>query len=159
MEASSSTKFAIKSLFILLAINLAASGFILVYIFVPLGRADAGNIDFFTLENGRHVLYIGLNDMHSYYQIIPTEEAIAIVTEIASRHAGGWTMSLAEGGWVDEHGVLTTENSLVWTFIGAEEDAIIAIMREVLSALNQNSILVERNDVTSVFYRDRGNGQ
>ncbi|MCL2216014.1 MAG: hypothetical protein FWB91_03220 [Defluviitaleaceae bacterium] len=143
----------------LLAVNLALSVIILAYLFIPYTGAEAeddiGGIPFYTLMDGRHVLYIGLNDRYTYYQIIPTEEAVEIVTEIVARHVSGWTMSMAQGGWIDEHGILTQEYSMVWTFIGAEEEDIRGIMREVLVALNQNSILVERSDVTSVFYRGR----
>ena len=141
----------------LLLVNIALTVFILIYLFVPLGAAAEarGGIAFTTLEYGRHVLYIGLNDRYTYEQMIPTDEAVDIVIEILSRHVGGWTMSHAEGGWIDEHGILTIENSLVLTLIGAYEDDVRAIMREVLAALNQNSILVERSSVTSVFYRGR----
>jgi hypothetical protein len=62
-------------------------------------------------------------------------------------------MHHAKGGWVDETGTLTQENSLVFTVAYAEESAVIAVMDEVLVALNQNSILIERKDISSVFYR------
>ena len=61
-------------------------------------------------------------------------------------------MSEAKGGWVDETGTLTEENTLVYYLSGAEEDTVILIMDEVLSALNQNSILVERQNLSYTYY-------
>ena len=61
-------------------------------------------------------------------------------------------MTEANGGWVDETGTLTEEISLIYTFTDAEEADIISIMDEVLAVLNQNSILVERQDRSYTFY-------
>jgi len=133
--------------------NLVLILIIFVYLFAPFASGrDPAILPFNTLETGRHVLYIGLNDRYTYAQIIPTEEAIEIVTAIAATYVSGWTMGLATGGWVDENGVLTQETSLVWTFIDACESEIIAIMEAALVALNQNSILVERSGISYVFY-------
>ena len=100
----------------------------------------------------QYVLYIGTNDKDTYSQIIPTEEAMAIVNEICARHVGGYTASKAAGGWVDEKGVLTQETTLVYVITGASEPQVLLIMNEALVALNQNAILVEKRDVASAFY-------
>jgi len=100
----------------------------------------------------QYVLYIGTNDKDTYSRIIPTEEAKAIVNEICARHVGGYTASEAVGGWVDEKGVLTQETTLVYVITGASEQQVLLIMNEVLVALNQNSILIEKRGVTSAFY-------
>lgn len=103
-------------------------------------------------ENGKYVLYIGLNDKDTYDQIIPTEEAKDIVNGICVKYVDGYTVSEANGGWVDEKGNLTEEMSLVYSFSGAEEADIVSIMDEVLAALNQNSIFVERQDMYYTYY-------
>lgn len=106
-------------------------------------------------EYGEYVLYIGLNDKDTYTQIIPTEEAKEIVNEICVKYVDGYTVSEASGGWVDEKGALTEEVSLVYSFSGAEEADIVSIMNEVLAALNQNSILVERQDIFYSYYNGK----
>ena len=58
----------------------------------------------------------------------------------------------ANGGWADETGAFTEEMSLVYTFCNAEEEDVVSIMNEVLTALNQNSILVERQDISYTYY-------
>ena len=103
-------------------------------------------------ENGKYVLYIGLNDKDTYDQIIPTKEAKDIVNEICVKYVDGYTVSEANGGWVDEKGNLTEEMTLVYSFSGAKEADIISIMDEVLAALNQNSILVEKQNMHYTYY-------
>lgn len=102
--------------------------------------------------DGQYVLYIGLNDKDTYEQIIPTGEAKDIVNRICTKYVDGYTASEANGGWVDETGALTEESTLVYMLSDTKEENVIAIMDEVLAALNQNSILVERREYAHSFY-------
>lgn len=117
------------------------------------GIYDKGSVlDYNYSQNGKYVLYIGLNDKDTYTQLIPVGEAKKTVNEICARYVDGYTVTEANGGWVDETGTLTEEISLIYTFTDAEEADIISIMDEVLAVLNQNSILVERQDRSYTFY-------
>ena len=118
---------------------------------------NGGTLNFITDDNRQYTLYIGTNDKDTYEQIITTDEAVDIVNAIVSKYVGGYTMHHARGGWVDEKGILTQENTLVYTISYSAEDDVRAIMDEILIALNQNSILIERQEVSSVFYN--GNAQ
>lgn len=100
----------------------------------------------------KYTLYIGTNDKDTYTQLIPTEEARKIVDEICAKHTDGYTAMDAQGSWVDETGTVTKENSLVYSFYNISEEQVVAIMDDVLTALNQNSILVERETVQSIYY-------
>jgi len=151
-------KTKIKIGVITLIVNSVFIAFILIYLFVPFGGnssgdTSTGSIAFENAEYGQYVLYIGTNDKDTYEQIIPLDEAVEIVNAICAKHVGGWTMKHARGGWVDEKNILTQENTLVYFIAWASEADVIAIMDEVLVALNQNSILIERRDISSVFYR------
>lgn len=84
--------------------------------------------------------------------MIPLEEAKETVNQICSKYVDGYTVQEANGGWVDETGTLTQEETLVYSFVDAEEEDLIAIMDEVLTELNQNSIMVERSDMTYTYY-------
>jgi len=130
---------------ILLGINVIAVLFLMLYIFIPGNEIpDNGSV--------QYVLYIGTNDKDTYEQIIPTGEAVEIVNNIVTRYTDGYTMHHARGGWVDETGTLTQEDTIIYTIAYTEESDIIAIMDEVLVALNQNAILMEKRYVTSNFY-------
>lgn len=100
----------------------------------------------------KYTLYIGLNDKDTYQQEITTLEAEEIVTEIALKYVDGFTRVLAKGAYTDDQGVVTYENTLIYEFIYVSEEQINQIMDEVLLALNQNSILVVREEVDCQFY-------
>ena len=69
------------------------------------------------------------------------EEAKETVNGICAKYVEGYTVTEAQGGWVDETGTLTEEQTLVYSFTGVSEEALTSIMDEVLKELNQNSIL------------------
>lgn len=97
-------------------------------------------------------LYIGLNDKDTYTQLIPTEEARAAVDEICLKYVEGFTAYEARGGWTDESGALTRENTLVYIISGADEEQITAIMDEVLKELNQSAILLSTETAETIYY-------
>lgn len=138
-----------------LCINLAVTLGIVVYIATSGGHSpnSDGILDFDNINQEQYIMYIGTNDKDNYEQLIPTDEAREIINAICEKHVEGWTSSDAKGGWIDEKGVLTQEATLIYTFNNVEEAQVIAIMDEILTTLNQNSILLERRDVTSMFYR------
>lgn len=137
----------------LLVINLAVSGGIIVYLAGDGGQAPAGSVlPFETAAQGKYVLYIGTNDKDTYTQQIPLDEAEQIINQICSQYVEGYTVQQAEGGWVDESGTLTQEQTLVYSFDAVREEDLIAIMDQVLVQLNQASILVERQDLTYCYY-------
>lgn len=138
---------------VLLIIETVLIAGIVVYLAVEKNSAQSeAALDYDYSENGKYVLYIGLNDKDTYTQLIPTDEAINIVNEICIRHIGGYTVFSTKGGWVDETGTPSRETTLVYILSGAKEADVIAVMDEVLAALNQNSILIERQNVSSTFY-------
>ena len=153
---SSNNKKAI-TIISLLVVNFAVSAFIVIYLFIHIGGNTGiqSALSFEYVENGQYVLYIGTNDKDTYEQMIPTDEAREIVNGICAKYVEGYTVCDAKGGWVDEQNMLTQENTLVYTISYADEADIIAIMNEVLTALNQNSILVERRDISSLFYNGK----
>lgn len=105
------------------------------------------------METGdKYILYIGTNDKDTYTQLIPTEEARDKVNAICTRYVDGYTASDARGGWVDETDTLTQENTLVYLFYGVTNEQLKMIMDDVLVELNQNSILVEKQNAVYTYY-------
>ena len=84
--------------------------------------------------------------------MISTEEAREIVNEICIKYVDGYTASEAKGGWVDETDTLTQENTLVYAFYEVTEEQLVNIMEEILTALNQNSILLEKQEAIYTYY-------
>lgn len=105
------------------------------------------------METGeKYILYIGTNDKDTYMQLIPPEEARDKVNTICAKYVGGYTSSASKGGWVDETGTLTQENTLVYSFYDVTEEQLRQIMYDVLKELNQNSILVEKQEAVYTYY-------
>lgn len=125
-------------LMVLLLLNITVTVIIGYHVFFP--------------KTEQYVLYIGTNDKDTYQQMISTEEAKQIVNKICAKNVDGYTVMEAEGGWIDEKNVLTEENTLVYTFNGVKEEQMTQIMDEVLEALNQNSILLEKRKLYSTYY-------
>lgn len=142
-------------LIVLLILNLAATCCIIGYL--ALGNRQetntAGSILADQMETGeKYVLYIGTNDKDTYQQEIPTEEARDMVNAICAKYVGGYTASDAKGGWVDETDTLTQENTLVYSFYEITEEQLVQVMDDILKQLNQNSILVERQEAVYTYY-------
>ena len=106
-------------------------------------------------DSSKYTVYIGTNDKDTYSKVMPLEQAKKIVNEICMDHVGGYTVNLAAGGWVDEKGVETMEDSLVYTFCDISEEQLTAILDDVLEELNQNSILVEHQQVETTYYTSK----
>ena len=75
-----------------------------------------------------------------------------MVNAICAKYVEGYTASDAKGGWVDETDTLTQENTLVYSFYNIKEEQLIQVMDEVREKLNQNSILVERQEAVYMYY-------
>jgi hypothetical protein len=100
----------------------------------------------------KYTLYIGLNDQDGYKQTFDTETAKEKISNICLKYVDGYTVAYGEGAYKDEKEIITKENSLIYSFYFASEEQIKAIMDEILKELNQNAILVEKNDVNYEFY-------
>ena len=103
-------------------------------------------------ESVQYVMYVGTNDKDTYEQIIPTEEAKQIIDSICFEYLGGYTIQDATGSWVDETGTATHENTIVCYFDDTDEATVRMIGNEIIKALNQNTVLIEKNTITMEYY-------
>ena len=68
------------------------------------------------------------------------------------RHAGGCTLSDAARFWKDDSCAITSEQTIQCVLEDITEEDVHAIADEVIAALNQNSVLIERQEASAVFY-------
>ena len=101
--------------------------------------------------------YIGLNDREKYVQIIDSEEAEKIVTEIFLKYTSGFTILKSKGVWND--GKETTfENGFIVIVSFDEADRMylkqyaIFISEKITEKLNQTSVLVEFSPINYKYY-------
>lgn len=100
----------------------------------------------------QYVMYVGTNDKDTYTQIIPTEEAKDTIDHICFKYLEGYTIQDATGSWVDEKGEATHENTIVCYFDGTDKETVHKIADEVLKELNQNTVLIEQDQIKTEFY-------
>ena len=97
-------------------------------------------------------MYVGTNDKDTYEQIISTDDAKNIIDEICGKYIGGYTFQDATGSWVDDTGTPAHENTIVCYFDDVDGETVHKIADEVISALNQNAVLIEKSKVEMEYY-------
>lgn len=140
----------LRAIAIMLVVNLVFSLCILGYLVYRNVSGITASAGYETQE--RYTLYIGTNDKDSHTQVISTAEAQDIVDDICADYTVGYTRLNAVGGWVDETGDLTHENTLIYEFYNVSEEQLKNIMDDILVSLNQSTILVEKADSEYTFY-------
>ena len=100
----------------------------------------------------KYSLYIGTNDKDTYTQVIPFDTCLTKVTEICTKYTGGCTIYEANGYWKDDTNAITKEQSIVCILEDITKEKVYKICDEVIVELNQNSILIETQNVISTYY-------
>lgn len=131
---------------VLLVLNLCAT--VLLGVIVLGQKSGMSDSD----TGDQYVMYVGTNDKDTYEQIIPTDEAKNIIDRICFKYLDGYTIQDAVGSWVDDSGVPTHENTIVCYFDGADAETVYKVADEILKALNQNSVLIEKDQIRIDFY-------
>ena len=100
----------------------------------------------------QYVMYIGTNDKDTYQPEHTEEEALEIVDNICLKYFGGYTLQEATGSWTDEKENKTHEYTIVCYFDDAAEETVHQAADEIIDALNQNTILIEHQDIQMEYY-------
>ena len=109
-------------------------------------------------ENGfKLTFYIGLNDREKYIQLIDSEEAEKIVTEIFLKYTSGFTILKSKGAWNDGKETTFENGFIVIVYFDIAdrmylEQYAIFISEEITEKLNQTSVLVEFFPINYKFY-------
>ena len=103
-------------------------------------------------KSTQYVMYVGTNDKDTYQPEHSQEEARDIVDRVCLKYFEGYTLQDATGAWTDETGTITHEYTLVCYFDGADRETVYRAADEVIEALNQNTVLIERNEITTEYY-------
>ena len=135
----------IIALLVLLTINIIATCFIAVKL-AGLSKLSLKN------ETVHYTLYIGTNDKDTYKQEIPTDEAKHIVDEICTKYVNGFTVHDSIGTWNDENNMITHENTIMCYLDDIDEATLHRICDEIRTALNQNTVLIQKEYTALDFY-------
>ena len=97
-------------------------------------------------------MYVGTNDKDTYQPEHSQEEAREIVDQVCLKYLEGYTLQEATGAWTDETGQITHEYTLVCYFDDADKATVYRAADEVIEALNQNTVLIEEDEISIEFY-------
>ena len=96
-------------------------------------------------------LYIGLNDKDTKRQELSTVEAYKVVQNIVLAETDGCTVYEVDGIYKHDDGSVVIEKSLKVELYGVLEAVAMSIVSLLKKALNQESIILQRESVDSVF--------
>lgn len=98
-------------------------------------------------------LSIGLNDQYTHKQEIETETALQIIKDsiMNSGFDGATIIPGAIGIFRHADGAVIVENSIQVVFYGADVPAVKALASRLRTALNQESIAYEEQEIYSEF--------
>ena len=103
-------------------------------------------------ETAKYTIYVGTNDKDTLKSEISLKEAKELVAGICNRYVGGYTLYQANGGWLNADGEATQEDTLVLVLFDAAEQDVKNIAGEITAALNQESLLIEKDTAAVSFY-------
>lgn len=93
----------------------------------------------------KYNIYIGLNDKDSKKQEVSTKRAREEVIKILNNNnINGLTMYKVDGVFKHETGEIVFEKSLKVELLEVEEEDVLKSINELKTALNQESILLEK---------------
>lgn len=97
-------------------------------------------------------LYVGLNDKDTKYQIIDSLEAQKVIINfLLSYGIDGATVFNATGLYRHDNGTVVIENTLRVELFEVDNDALIEAVKAIKTALNQESIVIQREVIDSEF--------
>lgn len=99
----------------------------------------------------KFTLYVGLNDKDTKTQKINTIEAFKIVNNILLQYTEGATIFEASGIYKHNDNEIVIEKTLRIELIDITEEAITEITKQLKLILNQESILIQKENVKNYF--------
>jgi len=102
-------------------------------------------------EVDRYTISVGLNDSESYRQEIETERILRLVSNCCKEYGTSYSCALQTGGYLDESGHFTAENSLALSFVDGNADIVNEIAKDLCVFLHQESVLVTVDKVKRYY--------
>ena len=100
----------------------------------------------------QYVLYLGTNDKDTNKPVFTQAEALEKARSVLIRLFGGYTIQEAHGGWIGDDGMEYQEYTLVIYLSDTTEDQVHAAADELISLINQSSVLIQANPTKTEFY-------
>ena len=102
-------------------------------------------------EDIQYVLYLGTNDKDTNLPVFTKDKAKEELQKILINYFGGYTISEANGGWVDGE-TLYQEYTLVIYLSDTTLEDIHLACNDMITVFHQSSVLIQSNKTTTEFY-------
>ena len=102
-------------------------------------------------EDIQYVLYLGTNDKDTNLPVFTKDKAKEELQKILINYFGGYTISEANGGWVDGE-TLYQEYTLVIYLSDTTLEDIHLAYNDMITVFHQSSVLIQSNKTTTEFY-------
>ncbi len=96
-------------------------------------------------------IYIGLNDADTKAQKFETEKYLGVLKNVCRSYRAAFSVGLEEGGYINEDGEYTEENSLVLVLIDTDRETVMNIAKDLCTFFHQESVLVTEDQVNVCF--------
>lgn len=106
-------------------------------------------------EVERYTINIGLNDSESYEQKIETERILQLVSNCCKVYGMSYSCMLQAGGYIDDSGQFTSENSLALSFIDGDSYKVNEIAKDLCCFINQESVLVTVDKIKRYYVQEK----
>ena len=99
-------------------------------------------------------VYIGLNDAETRAQKYDTERYVELSRQVCIEHKMPFSFDVISGGYIHDDGEYTEENTIMLTFIDADQEAVDEIARDLFRLFNQESVLVTTDRIRARMVRE-----
>ena len=100
-------------------------------------------------------IFIGTEDEVAGYKLKEYREVLTIVTRIFKENSQGFTMTRADGSYIDGNGKYHGEQSYVIEINDIENNKFKKILEELKDNLNTGQIMVEEDEKKVYLYPDK----
>ena len=97
----------------------------------------------------KFILYLGLNDKDTKKQEINTIEAYKIVNNVVNNYCDGATIYECQGIYKHDNGEIVFEKTLKIELTFVDRLTVVSIVKDLKKALNQESIVLQKEIVES----------
>ena len=106
------------------------------------------------MKTDRYTIYVGLNDGDSKEQLYSTERFQKLLYMVCKNYKVSFSITTLEGGYFHDDGQFVQEKSLQTVLLGASEEAVDEISKDICAFFNQESVLIVHDEVDSYFVRN-----
>ncbi len=97
---------------------------------------------------------VGLNDRDTKEQKLETEKYVRILKNVCRSFKAAFSFTVEQGGYMHEDGSYTQENTLVLSFIEADNTVINEIAKDLCVFFNQESVMITEDRVRAFFVKE-----